>query len=365
MPVFEFRRAPAVQGGFIEEALGTAQGRWRSYVVDPSGARRAVRDEDAAVFFGDGDERAEDFDDFEDPRVDGVFGGGGEWDRDREEEGRRPTHSRHVSSPVRERGKRKTKRDGQSARRRPRTPSPDAAERPPFPSAGRAESFRARLSFPETETSEASERRKDANEDANGDGRNEGEGDVAAKLAAAATRMVRARRVAARLKKRLARPTSAPVAALADWENADATPRRSRRASGSETFAGSDEGEGEGDDVSATFPPFAETADPVRGLAAAERRRVDFGSGDVGDFVNVAPNANALSDVRDAHVTRGLPTAQRGKRSAKEVRGGGVETTRNVGRWPPGATTFSSLGAIGGRRDDRDHRGASDDDESL
>ena len=367
VPVFEFRRAPAVQGGFIEEALGTAQGRWRSYVVDPSGARRAVRDEDVAVFFSDGDEREEDFDDFEDPRADGVFGGGGEWDRDREEEGRRPTHSRHVSSPVRERGKRKTKRDGQSARRRPRTPSPDAAERPPFPSAGRAESFRARLSFPETETSEASERRKDANEDANGDGRNEGEGegDVAAKLAAAATRMVRARRVAARLKKRLARPTSAPVAALADWENADATPRRSRRASGSETFAGSDEGEGEGDDVSATFPPFAETADPVRGLAAAERRRVDFGSGDVGDFVNVAPNANALSDVRDAHVTRGLPTAQRGKRSAKEVRGGGVETTRNVGRWPPGATTFSSLGAIGGRRDDRDHRGASDDDESL
>ena len=40
-PVFEFRRARAVQGGFIEEALGTAQGKWRAYVVDPNGARRA------------------------------------------------------------------------------------------------------------------------------------------------------------------------------------------------------------------------------------------------------------------------------------------------------------------------------------
>jgi hypothetical protein len=361
VPVFEFRRAPAVQGGFIEEALGTAQGRWRSYVVDPSGARRAVRDDDVEVFFNDGDERDDfdarrNFDHLDDPRLDGVFGGGGEWDSDREEkEGGRPTRSRNVSSPGRGQGKeRKAVRDGgQSARRRFRTPSPDAAERPPFPSAGRAESsFRAALSFPETEPVEASGRRRGENGDANGD-------DVAAKLAAAATRMVRARRVAARLKKRLARPTSAPVAALADWENADATPRRSHRGSGSENSAGSDEGEGDADDVSANAP-FAETADPVRGLAAAERRRVDFGSGDVGDFVNVAPNANALSDVRDAHVTRGLPTAQRGKRSAKEVRGGGVDTTRNVGRWPPGAT-FSSLGAVGGRRD---RRGASDDDES-
>ena len=84
----------------------------------------------------------------------------------------------------------------------------------------------------------------------------------------------------------------------------------------------------------------------------------------------VTSAANALSDVRDAHVTRGLPTAQRGMRSAKDpFRGGGVETTRkkNVGRWPPGATktTFSSLGAVGGGRDRRDRRGASDDDESL
>jgi hypothetical protein len=115
--VFEFRRAPAVQGGFIEEALGTAQGRWRSYVVDPSGARRAVRDEDVEDFFNDGDERDDfdarrNFDHLDDPRLDGVFGGGGEWDSDREEkEGGRPTRSRNMSSPGRGQGKERKDRE--------------------------------------------------------------------------------------------------------------------------------------------------------------------------------------------------------------------------------------------------------------
>jgi hypothetical protein len=186
-----------------------------------------------------------------------------------------------------------------------------------------------------------------------------------ASLAAAATRMLRAERVAARLKRRLARPTAAPVAALADWPTAAITSDK----------IGSEASDSEAD---ADVAGGAET--PARGLAAAERRRVEFGGGDVGDPVNVAPNADALSDVRDAHATRGLPTAQRGKRSAKPRGlhaaardgggGSGADATRHVGRWPPGAFSFSSgepPSAVGGRRGnigDDEARGGSDEYES-
>ena len=370
-PVFEFRRARAVQGGFIEEALGTAQGKWRAYVVDPSGARRAVRDGD----FLSGAEEEEEEEDSDDPRADsfagedanGFFfrngerqhGQHGHWAMTR---GRKPSS---VSGGFSETSSQK------SARRRPAAP-PDAANRPPFPSAGRAESFHVR--FPETrdETRIASHRAAGRDKDtksralASAGKENENENENAprvASLAAAATQMLRAERVAARLKRRLKRPTAAPVAALADWPIAENMSEK----------IGSEASDSEAD---ADVAGGAET--PARGLAAAERRRLEFGGGDVGDPVNVAPNADALSDVRDAHATRGLPTAQRGKRSAKPRGlhaaardgggGSGANATRHVGRWPPGAFSSgeppSAVGVRRGSRGDDEARVGSDEYES-
>ena len=369
--MFEFRRARAVQGGFIEEALGTAQGKWRAYVVDPSGARRAVRDGD----FLSGAEEEEEEEDSDDPRADsfagedanGFFfrngerqhGQHGHWAMTR---GRKPSS---VSGGFSETSSQK------SARRRPAAP-PDAANRPPFPSAGRAESFHVR--FPETrdETRIASHRAAGRDKDtksralASAGKENENENENAprvASLAAAATQMLRAERVAARLKRRLKRPTAAPVAALADWPIAENMSEK----------IGSEASDSEAD---ADVAGGAET--PARGLAAAERRRLEFGGGDVGDPVNVAPNADALSDVRDAHATRGLPTAQRGKRSAKPRGlhaaardgggGSGANATRHVGRWPPGAFSSgeppSAVGVRRGSRGDDEARVGSDEYES-
>ena len=310
-PVFEFRRARAVQGGFIEEALGTAQGKWRAYVVDPSGARRAVRDGD----FLSGAEEEEEEEDSDDPRADsfagedanGFFfrngerqhGQHGHWAMTR---GRKPSS---VSGGFSETSSQK------SARRRPAAPR-GRGEPPPFPLRGprgvvpRAVPRDARRNAYHFSQSRRSRHRHEVAR-----ARLRRKGKRKRKRKRAARRVSggggdadapRGARVAARLKRRLKRPTAAPVAALADWPTAENMSEK----------IGSEASDSEAD---ADIAGGAET--PARGLAAAERRRVEFGGGDVGDPVNVAPNADALSDVRDAHATRGLPTAQRGKRSAK------------------------------------------------
>ena len=370
-PVFEFRRAPTVQGGFIEEALGTAQGRWRSYVVDPSGARRAVRDEDFRGAEGShADSEEEEASGFDDrSRASGFFFGGGA----RESNARRP-YRNPAGSEMFPFGT--TSRQRKRARRFP-SPPPDAVDRPPFPSAGRAASFPFTLNtlegFLETAPGDhipggqvgsgrlpagspraAAENKTSADVSSNG---KEKDDDPRVTL--------RAERVAARLKKRLARRTAAPVAAPADWPSAEDAAERDSE-SDADLAAG------------------VET--PARGLAAAERRRVAFGGGDVGDPVNAAPDANALSDALcDARAARGLPAAQRGKRSAKPrdveaPRDGagesGEDATRHVGRWPPGSLSSRERSAVGGdrgsRRDDDDDddvaffaRGESDEDASF
>ena len=327
-PVFEFRRAPAVQGGFIEEALGTAQGRWRSYVVDPSGARRAVRDEDirgASPGSEKEEEEKEEAAGFETPRASGFFFGDGERASDGPRLDRRLRGSdRFSDASGRER-----------ARRRPAAPDP--ADRPPFPSAGRAASFQDARFPPETRSADASEEEEEAKAN-----------DPRVASSAAATAKLRAERVVERLEKKLARPTAAPVAAPADRPPAeDAARPDSKR--------------------DADVADGLET--PARGLAAAECRRIEFGCGDVGDPVNAAPNAHARFDSRD---TRGLPASRRGERSAKRrgfdsgaPRDGagrsGVDATRHLGRWPPGSVSSGERSAVGGCAADDDARGDSDE----
>ena len=370
-PVFEFRRARGAgrvhRGGARHGAGEMARVR-----RGPERRARAVRDGD----FLSGAEEEEEEEDSDDPRADSFAGedANGFFFRNGERE-----HGQHGHWAM-TRGRKPSSVSGgfsetssqKSARRRPA--APPTRRTAPFPLRGPRGVDHVR--FPETrdETRITSHRAAGRDTDTKSRAlasRRERKTKTktktrraSASLAAAATQMLRAERVAARLKRRLKRPTAAPVAALADWPTAENMSEK----------IGSEASDSEAD---ADVAGGAET--PARGLAARRSAAASSsGAGTSADPVNVAPNADALSDVRDAHATRGLPTAQRGKRSAKPRGlhaaardgggGSGADATRHVGRWPSGAFSSgeppSAVGVRRGSRGDDEARGGSDEYES-
>lgn len=286
-PVFKFMRTPTVQGGFIEEDLGTAQGRWVAYYVDnETGKRRAIPD---GIYseksFDDTRTVDEDFAEFDDFRDDFQF-----------EANDVDAYGHHEYGHTGER----IRTPSLSERSANSFHSEEIDTAPKFPSEGRAErtefTYRGDMSIAEKE-----------NESHQTTGK--------LSLANIANAAVRGKRVGETLRKKLSKSKHTAITSLADWP---------------EVGEEDDDDTDDEDAVPKTTSKPKSPGSAHRGLPLADRRRVSFGHGDVGDAVNVLPNSDRFygNRLQTVYVSRGLPIGLVGKRSVK------VYGADNVGRWP-------------------------------